>query len=65
MPDTPAPFSDLDDLIAIPRLGGLVLSPDGRRAVLTVTTLDAARTGYRHALWVVPAAGGGVPQRLT
>jgi dipeptidyl aminopeptidase/acylaminoacyl peptidase len=65
MPDTPTPFSELDDLIAIPRLGGLVLSPDGRRAVLTVTTLDTARTGYRHALWVVPAAGGGVPQRLT
>ncbi len=65
MPDTPTPFSELDDLIAIPRLGGLVLSPDGRRAVLTVTTLDAARTGYRHALWVVPAEGGGVPQRLT
>ncbi|QIS42515.1 S9 family peptidase [Clavibacter capsici] len=65
MPDTPTPFSELDDLIAIPRLGGLVLSPDGRRAVLTVTTLDPARTGYRHALWVVPAAGGGAPQRLT
>ncbi len=42
-----------------------MLSPDGRRAVLTVTTLDAARTGYRHALWVVPAEGGGVPRRLT
>jgi dipeptidyl aminopeptidase/acylaminoacyl peptidase len=65
MPDSRSPFSDLDALIAVPRLGGLVLSPDGRRAVLTVTTLDATRTGYRHALWVVPAAGGGVPQRLT
>ncbi|AWG01946.1 S9 family peptidase [Clavibacter michiganensis] len=65
MPDTRTPFSELDEFIALPRLGGLVLSPDGRRAVLTVTTLDAARTGYRHALWVVPAAGGGVPQRLT
>lgn len=67
MPDTrtPTPFTELDEFIAIPRLGGLVLSPDGRRAVLTVTTLDAARTGYRHALWVVPAAGGGVPRRLT
>ncbi|MDO4136905.1 S9 family peptidase [Clavibacter michiganensis] len=67
MPDTrtPTPFTELDEFIAIPRLGGLVLSPDGRRAVLTVTTLDAARTGYRHALWVVPAEGGGVPRRLT
>ncbi|MFD2341482.1 S9 family peptidase [Clavibacter tessellarius] len=65
MPDSRIPFSELDDFIAIPRLGGLVLSPDGRRAVLTVTTLDPARTGYRHALWVVPAAGGGAPQRLT
>lgn len=65
MPDSRTPFSELDDFIALPRLGGLVLSPDGRRAVLTVTTLDAARTGYRHALWVVPAAGGGAPQRLT
>ncbi|MBW8027802.1 S9 family peptidase [Clavibacter michiganensis subsp. michiganensis] len=67
MPDTrtPTPFTELDEFIAIPRLGGLVLSHDGRRAVLTVTTLDAARTGYRHALWVVPAEGGGVPRRLT
>ncbi|MDO4026049.1 prolyl oligopeptidase family serine peptidase [Clavibacter michiganensis] len=67
MPDTrtPTPFTELDEFIAIPRLGGLVLSPDGRRAVLTVTTLDSARTGYRHALWVVPAEGGGVPRRLT
>jgi hypothetical protein len=65
MPDSRTPFSELDDVIAIPRLGGLALSPDGRRAVLTVTTLDAARTGYRHALWVVPADGGGAPRRLT
>ncbi|WP_445337198.1 S9 family peptidase [Clavibacter sp. CFBP 8614] len=65
MPDSRIPFSELDDFIAIPRLGGLVLSPDGRRAVLTVTTLDPARTGYRHALWVVPATGGGAPRRLT
>ncbi|SDK46651.1 Dipeptidyl aminopeptidase/acylaminoacyl peptidase [Cryobacterium psychrotolerans] len=60
-----SPFSALDDYIALPRVEGLALSPDGRRVVLTVATLSRDRTGYDRALWSVPADGSGTPARLT
>ena len=47
----PTPFHDLDRYVAIPRTGGLVMSPDGRRLVTSVSTLDAKRTAYVSALW--------------
>ena len=59
------PFSSLDDFIALPRLEGLALSPDGRRVVLTVATLNRDQTSYERALWSVAADGSGVPTRLT
>ncbi|WP_324649249.1 S9 family peptidase [Georgenia sp. H159] len=59
------PFHDLDDYVALPRLGGLALSPDGRRLVTTVSTLDEDRTGYRSALWEVDPAGDRPARRLT
>jgi hypothetical protein len=31
------PFSDLDDYLALPRVAGLAVSPDGSRVVTTVT----------------------------
>ena len=37
-PDTP--FTDLDDYLALRRLGGLALSPDGIRLVTTVADAD-------------------------
>lgn len=58
-------FSSLEDYIALPRVEGLALSPDGRRVVLTVATLTRDRTGYERALWSVAADGTGVPIRLT
>ncbi|HOA86693.1 MAG TPA: alpha/beta fold hydrolase [Microbacteriaceae bacterium] len=61
----PHPFASLDDYIAQPRVEGVALSPDGSRAVLTIATLKRDGTGYERALWAVPAAGGGVPVRLT
>jgi len=65
-PTTPAtPFHDLEAYIALPRVEGLALSPDGERVVLTVATLSADRTKYERALWQVPASGGGTPRRLT
>ncbi len=60
-----APFSSLDDYIALPRVEALALSPDGTRAVLTVATLKKDATGYERSLWSVPADGTGTPARLT
>ncbi|WP_264029720.1 prolyl oligopeptidase family serine peptidase [Cellulosimicrobium sp. SH8] len=59
------PFHDLDHYLAIPRVGGLALSPDGERLVTTVQTLDPQRTGYRTALWEVDPAGEAPARRLT
>lgn len=59
------PFASLEDYIALPRIDAVALSPDGTRAVLTVATLNAEKTGYDRALWEVPAAGGGTARRLT
>ncbi|MFJ6651565.1 S9 family peptidase [Microbacterium sp. NPDC091313] len=61
----PTAFDAFDDYIALPRIEGLVLSPDGSRVVLTVATLKKDATGYDRALWEVPADGSGVPRRLT
>ncbi|GAA1700556.1 S9 family peptidase [Microcella alkalica] len=59
------PFHSLDSYIALPRVEGVALSPDGERAILTVATLSSDRTRYERALWEVPANGGGAPRRLT
>ncbi len=69
-PDTPAtsavtPFATLESYIALPRVEALALSPDGRRAVVTVATLSRDGTSYQRALWSVAADGSGVPTRLT
>ncbi|WP_207453544.1 S9 family peptidase [Herbiconiux sp. SYSU D00978] len=61
----PTPFSSLESYIALPRVEGIALSPDGNRAVLTVATLKRDGTGYERALWEVPADGSGTPRRLT
>jgi len=60
-----SPFSHLDTYIALPRVEGLALSPDGRRVVLTVATLSRDGTEYERALWSVAADGSGTPVRLT
>lgn len=59
------PFHDLDDYVALPRLGGLALSPDGRRLVTAVSTLDEDRTRYQPALWELDPAGERPARRLT
>ncbi|NYE96074.1 dipeptidyl aminopeptidase/acylaminoacyl peptidase [Psychromicrobium silvestre] len=62
-PETP--FHDLDHYLAIPRLSGLTLSPDGKRLVTTVATLDPKKTGYRNALWQIDPRGTEPARRLT
>lgn len=50
------PFSDLDQYVALPRVDGIDISPDGTRVALTVSALDPDGTGYRRSIWQVPAA---------
>ncbi|WP_420451504.1 alpha/beta fold hydrolase [Ilumatobacter sp.] len=61
----PTPFHDLDDHIALPRVSGLAMSPDGRRLVTTVQTLSPDRTEHRSALWGIDPSGRSGPVRLT
>ncbi|KGJ72658.1 peptidase S9 [Cryobacterium roopkundense] len=60
-----SPFFRLDAYIALPRVEGLALSPDGRQVILTVATLARDHTTYERALWSVAADGTGSPVRLT
>ena len=59
------PFHDLDHYLAIPRVSGLALSPDGRRLVTTVATLNSKGTEYVTALWEVDPAGQKQARRIT
>ncbi|WP_035875914.1 S9 family peptidase [Cryobacterium sp. MLB-32] len=60
-----SPFSRLDAYIALPRVEGLALSPNGRQAILTIATLAQDGTSYERALWSVATDGSGRPVRLT
>jgi dipeptidyl aminopeptidase/acylaminoacyl peptidase len=64
-PTPPTPFHDLDAYVALPRMSGLALSPDGTRLVTAVSTLDAKRTRYVTALWEVDPEGVRPARRLT
>ena len=62
---TSTPFHDLEQYVAIPRVSGLVLSPDGSRLVTSVATLDAKSTKFVTALWEVDPTGEKPARRLT
>ena len=62
-PETP--FHDLDHYLAIPRVSGLALSPDGGRLVTTVATLNSKGTEYCTALWELDPAGHQQARRIT
>ena len=62
-PETP--FHDLDHYLAIPRVSGLALSPDGGRLVTTVSTLNGKGTEYCTALWELDPAGEKHARRIT
>ncbi|HEY2059145.1 MAG TPA: hypothetical protein VGH57_12320, partial [Amycolatopsis sp.] len=60
------PFTDLEAYVGLPRLTpGLWLSPDGRRLVVPVSSLDEAGSREITALWEVDPEGGRPPRRLT
>jgi dipeptidyl aminopeptidase/acylaminoacyl peptidase len=56
---------DFDRSLALPRLSGLRLSPDGRRLVVAVGGPDPEGKKMRAALWQVDPAGVAPPRRLT
>ena len=62
-PDTP--FTDLDDFLALRRLGGLALSPDGIRLVTTVAERTPDGKRFSTSLWEVDPGGQRPPRRLT
>ncbi|WP_308123503.1 S9 family peptidase [Modestobacter marinus] len=65
VPPPPGPFHRLADFVALPRLGGLALSPDGTRLITSVATLDPEGKKWQSALWEVDPAGLRPARRLT
>jgi dipeptidyl aminopeptidase/acylaminoacyl peptidase len=59
------PFLDLDAYVRLPRLGGLRLSPDGRRLVVDVATPDRENKRYVTAVWEIDPEGVRPARRLT
>lgn len=59
------PFDDLAAFVAVPRLDGLSLSPDGTRLVTTVAQLDSAGAKYLRSLWEIDPTGARDARRLT
>ncbi|MFY9918226.1 MAG: S9 family peptidase [Mycobacterium sp.] len=62
---TETPFGDLDDYLALPRVSGLAVSPDGSRVVTTVSELNEKRTEYVTAVWELDPLGRLPARRLT
>lgn len=58
-------FGDLEKYIALPRLSGLALAPDGSRLVTSVATKSADGKRYVNALWEIDPAGTRAAHRLT
>ncbi len=56
---------DLDTFLALPRVAGLQLSPDGTRLVTAVATVAADGKRFANALWQLDPTGETAPRRLT
>ncbi|HEX5494649.1 MAG TPA: S9 family peptidase, partial [Mycobacteriales bacterium] len=59
------PFHDLSRYVALPRLSGLAVSPDGTRLVTSVATLSPDTKKYLTALWEIDPDGHRPARRLT
>ncbi|WP_052852865.1 alpha/beta hydrolase family protein [Streptomyces avicenniae] len=64
-PESGTPFHDFDAYADLPRVGGLALSPDGARLVLSAATLDTERARFVQALWEIDPEGQRPARRLT
>src|SRR5688500_6348011 len=58
-------FDDLAAFLALPRLDGLALSPDGSRLVTAIAELSKDRKKYVTALWELYPSGQREARRLT
>src|SRR5918996_2220457 len=59
------PTFDLDHYLSLPRVAGLVLSPDGDRLVTSVAQPAPDGKRFVTALWQLDPAGERPPRRLT
>lgn len=59
-----APFHDLNDYLAIPRVTGFRLAPDGTWLAAVVQSLGPDKKKYITNIWRIDTAGGP-PTRLT
>ena len=64
VPSATFPFHDLSDYVAIPRVTGLRLSPDGSWLAASVQTLSKDRKKFVTSIWRIDPQGGA-PHRLT
>lgn len=55
---TQAAAMTAQDLVTLPRLGAMAVSPDGRRVAYVVTTTDPQTYKRSTALWLQPLSGG-------
>ncbi len=55
---TVTPFHDLHDYMALPRLTGLRLSPDGSWLAASVSALSADGRTFKPSIWRIPAGPG-------
>ena len=55
----------VEDLLAVKSVGGLKLSPDGKKAVYSVSALDKTTNKSNSDLWVAEVSRSGSPRRLT
>ncbi|MDV8004876.1 S9 family peptidase [Rhodococcus sp. IEGM 1318] len=59
------PFDELDDYVALARLSGLVLSPDGSLLICARAVLDDKSAEYVSSLWEIDPEGRRPARRLT
>ncbi|GHC85459.1 S9 family peptidase [Novosphingobium pokkalii] len=64
-PSSQAPAMTAQDLVTLPRLGNVTVSPDERLAAYTVTTTDPRSYQRSTALWLLPlGTKGATPVKL-
>lgn len=58
-------FDRMIDYVALPRLSGLAIAPDGASLVTSVSGLSPDTKTYTSSLWRLDAQGASAPVRLT
>ena len=58
-------WKNLDHYLALPRMGGLVVSPNGKVLVTTVALISADGTEYKNQLFAIDPSGKDAARQLT